>query len=150
MARPAKSLVVEETVNPAEFNSNTVIVVQVPVKAEVMAKYQEQALSRGGSTSTLMGERLTSCVDHLDPQGLFFGGELREQLEGILRDNLPTERDTIRLLKEALSIDVSGVRVELSAPQIRRLELGLARNQSISDRITTMVQRAATATTGTR
>jgi hypothetical protein len=152
VARPAKNstVVIEQEVNLPSSTIDTKVLAQALIPQEVFTQYQSEASEKKIPTTELMGNRLSACKDHLDPQGLFFGGLMRQELESLLRDNLPMEEDALKKIKEALSVCVEGVYVQLSVPQVRRLEMGLRRNQSISDRITDIVQRAVTAATGVR
>jgi hypothetical protein len=150
VARPAKVIIQEEQFSQSEFNPETIIVAQVPVNSKVMAVYQGQAVSRSSTTAKIMGERLSFCADYADPQGLFFGGENRQKLEHLLRDNLPTEDDVIRKLQEALSFTVQGETVQISVPQLKRLQLGLRKGQTLGNRLNELVQRAVVGATGTR
>lgn len=129
---------------PAINEDEGPVVLKISFARSVYAEYEELAQRQGLTVAELVAHRMRRCKDHNSIRPLYFNDSQRAQLEALLQKKpLELSEQAITLLATALSLRVGDLPpIQLTAQQIKRIQMGGYAGQTPEQRLAGIVQGA--------
>lgn len=129
---------------PAINEGEGPVVLKLTIPLDLYAEYEGLASKQGLTVAELVLHRLRRCKDHNSLRPLYFTDTQRAQLETILQKRpLELSEQALTLLTTMLSLRVGELPpIQLTAQQIKRIQMGGYAGQTPEQRLAGIVQGA--------
>ena len=95
---------------------------RIPVSGPIFEKFDEQAKALNKPIEYLIAERLPQLAETDSEKPIVIDDDHRRRLEHVLGRNLSTAEELVRAMEHSMTLDVGGVRIELTPYLLNRLQ----------------------------